>query len=46
LLAEKVADDFSRIKEGLLANALSEAWIQSVKDGNAIYPENLVESVA
>lgn len=45
-LAEKVASDFSRIKEGALASALSEAWIQSVKDGKAIYPENLVKSVA
>jgi len=45
-LAEKVAGDFSRIKEGALAGALSEAWIQSVKDGKAIYPENLVGSVA
>jgi len=45
-LAKKVAGDFSRIKEGAIANALSEAWIQSVKDGKAIYPTNLVESVA
>ncbi|POP52627.1 hypothetical protein C0068_11150 [Zhongshania marina] len=46
ILAEKVASEFSRIKEGALASALSEAWIQSVKDGKAIYPENLVKSVA
>lgn len=45
-LAEKVACEFSRIKEGTLSSALSEAWIQSVRDGKAIYPENLVESVA
>lgn len=45
-LAEKVASEFSRIKEGTLASALSEAWVQSVKDGKAIYPENLVESIA
>ncbi len=46
LLAEKIAGDFSRIKEEALASALSEAWIQSVSTGTAVYPENLVESVA
>jgi hypothetical protein len=45
-LAEKIAGDFSRIKEGMLASALSEAWIQSLRTGNAIYPKNLIESVA
>jgi hypothetical protein len=45
-LAEKIAGDFSRIREGALASALSEAWIQSVRTGNAIYPENLIKSVA
>lgn len=45
-LAEKVAGDFSRIKEGNLSSALSEAWIQSVKEGKAIYPGNLIESIA
>jgi hypothetical protein len=45
-LAEKIAIDFSNIKESTLANALSEAWIRSVKEGGAIYPENLVASVA
>lgn len=45
-LAEKVAGEFSRIKEAAISSALSEAWVQSVRDGKAIYPENLVESVA
>jgi len=44
--AKKIAADFSRIKEASLTIALSEAWIQSVKDGAALYPENLVSSVA
>ena len=44
-LAEKIASDFSRIKESSLSSALSESWIQGVKDGNAIYPVNLLKLV-
>lgn len=45
-LAAKLADDFSKIKESSLASALCESWLRSVDDGNAIYPERLVNSVA
>lgn len=45
-LASKLADDFSKIKENSLASALCESWLQGVNDGNANYPERLVNSVA
>jgi hypothetical protein len=45
-LSTKLANDFSRIKESTLASALCESWLQSVNDGDAIYPEQLINSVA
>jgi len=46
VLSSKLASDFSKIKESSLASALCESWLQGVHDGNAVYPERLVNSVA
>jgi hypothetical protein len=45
-LSIKLANDFSKIKESTLVSALCESWLQSVITGNAIYPEQLIHSVA
>lgn len=43
--AEKDASEFTSIKESSITNALCEAWIRSIKNGNANYPNNLVSSI-
>jgi hypothetical protein len=45
-LALKDAKIFSKLKESLLANALCESWVRQVKVGEAVYPTQLIESVA
>lgn len=45
-IATRLANDFSKIKEGSLSSALCESWLQGVNEGSAIYPERLINSVA
>ncbi len=46
LLAENDAKLFSIIKEKNLSNALCESWIKQAKDGQSVYPRELIASVA
>ncbi|MDE1479395.1 hypothetical protein KKJ01_14430 [Xenorhabdus bovienii] len=45
-LSKKDAEKFAKIKESFISNALCESWIRMVKSECAIYPSNLINSVA
>lgn len=44
--ANRDANNFTKIKETSIANALCESWIRLAMEGKAIYPRNLLENVA
>ena len=45
-LAIRDANAFSKLKEISVSNALCEAWLRTINNGNENYPKNLIESVA